>query len=94
MSKSYECLKVTGVKILKFDDNRTMLGLATVTLNDQLQIRGIRIIATPLNNITLMYSGTLFFNSDGGNTVCHPIREDLKNLIRHKVIDAYQAASK
>lgn len=92
MSKTYECLEVTNVQVFPFkkDSNPgNMRGLATVVLNDQMLIRGLRIVDGE-NGLFVNYPK----DPDGSSftKICNPITRQLREHIEDAVITKYQEA--
>ena len=66
-------------------------GYATITLNDQFQIRGLRIIEGDLG-LFVGYPNDPFYKGDDYRSVCFPITRQLREHIETCVLEKYQAS--
>lgn len=66
-------------------------GYATITLNGQFQIRGLRIIEGDLG-LFVGYPNDPFYKGDDYRSVCFPITRQLREHIETCVLEKYQAS--
>lgn len=66
-----------------------MKGLATVVLNDQFLVRGIRIMDGE-NGLFVNYPSDPFYKGEDFRTICSPITRQLREHIENCVIEKYQ----
>lgn len=92
-SPAFDCLAVTSVQVFPFSDNPlgTVKAMATVVLNDQFMIRGLRVM-NGSNGLFVSYPVDPFYKGDDFRTVCHPITRQLREHIENCVLEKYQAA--
>lgn len=92
--QSFDCLAVTNVQVFPFKEGATlghMKGLATVVLNDQLQIRGLRIMESE-NGLYVDYPNDPFYKGADLRSICLPITQQLREHIENCVLEKYQYA--
>lgn len=92
--KTYECLEVTQVEVFPFNEAAVVghiKGLATVVLNDQFVIRGLRVM-DGMNGMFVGYPVDAFYKGDEMRSVCNPITRALRERIEDAVLEKYQAA--
>lgn len=68
-----------------------MKGLATVVLNDQLHIRGLRIMEGD-NGLFVGYPVNPFYKGEDFRTVVQPMTRPLREHIENCVLEKYQQA--
>lgn len=91
---TFDCLAVTNVLVFPFKEGANlghMKGLATIVLNDQLQIRGLRIMEGE-NGLYVGYPNDPFYNGEDFRSVCLPITRQLREHIENCVLEKYQAS--
>lgn len=90
----FDCLAVTNVQVFTFKDGPN-LGrikcLATIVLNDQIQIRGLRVMDSD-NGLYVSYPPDPFYKGEDFRHVCFPITRQLREHIENCVLEKYQAA--
>lgn len=92
-SQAFDCLSVTSVQIFPFKEGASvghMKGVATVVLNDQLQIRGLRIMSGE-NGMYVGYPIDTFYKGEDYRTVCLPLTRQLREHIEACVLEKYNA---
>lgn len=92
MPKTYECLEVTAAQVFPFKDPSGLghtKGLATVVLNDQMLIRGLRIMEGE-NGLFVGYPTDPFYKGEDFLCVCNPITRQLREHIEDAVLTKYQ----
>lgn len=92
-SPAFDCLAVTSVQVFPFKDGpmATVKAMATVVLNDQFMVRGLRVM-NGCNGLFVSYPVDPFFKGDDFRTVCNPITRQLREHIENCVLEKYQAA--
>ena len=92
--QKFNCLAVTHVEVYPFNEGPSMghmKGLATVVLNDQLHIRGLRIMDGE-NGLFVGYPVNPFFNGDDFRHLVNPMTRELREHIENCVLEKYQQA--
>lgn len=93
-SPAFDCLAVTQVQVFPFKEGPSLghlKGLAQIVLNDQLVIRGLRIM-DGLNGLFVSYPIDPFYKADDFRTILNPITRQLREHIENCVLEKYQAA--
>lgn len=90
----FDCLAVTQVQVFPFTAD-VKLGpvkaLAQVVLNDQLVIRGLRVM-DGANGLFVSYPIDPFFKGDDFRSIVNPITRQLREHIENCILEKYQAA--
>lgn len=90
----FDCLAVTNVQVYPFRDGArcgNILALATVVLNDQLMIRGLRINDSS-NGLWVGFPVNPFYKGDDLRGLVVPMTKQLREHIENCVLEKYQAA--
>ena len=90
--QAFDCLAVTNVQVYPFREEAkfgNMLGLATVVLNDQLTIRGLRIMGGE-NGLFVGYPADPFYKGEDLRSSVFPITRALREHIENCVLEKYQ----
>lgn len=90
----FDVLAVTSVQVFPFKEGPSlghMKALATVTLNDQLAIRGLRVMDGS-NGLFVGYPNDPFYKGEDFRSICFPITRTLREHIENCVLEKYQAA--
>ena len=90
---AFDCLAVTQVKVFPFKEGPSMghiKGYAKITLNDQFQIRGLRIMEGE-NGLFVGYPNEPFYKGEDFRSVCFPMTRQLREHIENCVLEKYQA---
>ncbi|MCQ2101687.1 MAG: SpoVG family protein [Fibrobacter sp.] len=90
----FDCLAVTNVQVFPFKEGGNlghMKGLATVVLNDQMLIRGLRVMDGE-NGLFVGYPNDPFYKGEDFRSICNPITRQLREHIENCVLERYQAA--
>lgn len=93
-SSAFDCLAVTQVQVFPFKEGPSMghlLGLASIVLNDQLQVRGLRIMDGE-NGLFVAYPNDPFYKGEDFRSVFAPITRQLREHIEHCVLEKYTAS--
>lgn len=97
IDSEFDVLAVTNVQVFPFKDGYSgmghMKGLASIVLNDQLQIRGLRIMEGE-NGLFVGYPNDPFYKGEELRSVCLPITRQLREHIENCVLEKYQDATK
>jgi stage V sporulation protein G len=94
ISSAFDCLAVTNVQVFPFKEGPSMgnlLGVATIVLNDQFQVRGLRIMNGE-NGLYVSYPNDPFYKGEDFRSVCLPITRQLREHIETCVLEKYQAS--
>ena len=93
-SSAFDCLAVTQVQVLPFKEGPfmgKMLALASIVLNDQFQVRGLRIMEG-VNGLYVAYPSDPFYKGEDIHSVCFPMTRQLREHIENCVLEKYQAS--
>lgn len=91
---SFDCLAVTQVQVFPFKEGPSlghMKGLAQIVLNDQMVIRGLRVM-DGVNGLFVSYPLDPFYKGEDFKSICNPITRQLREHIENCVLEKYQAA--
>lgn len=94
-SDTFDCLAVTKVEVFPFKDSVNLghiKALAQIVLNDQLVIRGLRVM-DGLNGLFVSYPLDPFHKGEDFRSVCNPITRQLREHIENCVLEKYQAVA-
>lgn len=89
----FDCLAVKSVQVYPFKEGPSMgriKGLASIVLNDQLIIRGIRVMEGE-NGLYVVYPIDPFFKGEDSRYITQPITRQLREHIENCVLEKYQA---
>lgn len=92
-NKQFEQLQVTQVQVFPFKESVSMghiKGLASVVLNDQLIIRGLRVMEGE-NGLFVGYPLDPFFKGEELRSITNPLTRALREHIENVVLEKYQA---
>lgn len=90
----FNCLSITSVQVFPFKEGASMghlKSLATIVLNGQLCIRGLRVMKGD-NGLFVGFPLDPFFKGEEYRTVCNPMTRQLREHIENCVLEKYQAA--
>ena len=88
----FDCLAVTQVQVFPFKDGESLgkiKALASVVLNDQLQVQGLRVIDGQYG-LFVGYPNDPFYKGEEFRYVCAPITRQLREHIENCVLEKYQ----
>ena len=94
ISPAFDCLAVTQVRVFPFKEGPSMghiVGMASVILNDQFQIRGLRMMEGE-NGLFVGYPNDPFYKGEDIHSVCFPMTRQLREHIENCVLEKYQAS--
>ena len=86
-----DVLKVTQVKVFPFKEGPSMghiKALATVVLNDQLHLRGLKVMDGK-NGLFVGYPVDPFYKGEEYRSIFFPITRELREEIETKVLEEY-----
>lgn len=82
--------KITEVRIFKIKQRGALLGYANVVINDCFIIRGIRILENQrTGRFVAMPSRRLPGEKRAYKDLCHPLNQEVRNLITKEIFNAY-----
>lgn len=90
---TFDCLAVTNVQVFPFNDSPlgNVKAIATVALNDQFIVRGLRVI-NGCNGLFVSYPIDPFYKGEEFRSLCYPITRQLREHIENCVLEKYQAS--
>ena len=92
MERKFKTLEVTEVIVKPFTQNVGRIkGIATITLNDQLRLRDLRII-DGAHGLFVGYPSDPFYKGEDFVTIYNPITRKLREHIEEVVISEYHKA--
>lgn len=92
---AFDCLAVTDVKVFPLPDWRKsgqMKAIADVILNDQLILRGLRVM-NGVNGLFVGYPVDPFCRDDDYKVMYNPVTRQLKEHIENCVLEKYHACT-
>ena len=87
-----DCLTVTQVQVFPFKEGPSLghlKGLAQIVLNDQLVVRGLRIMEG-VNGLFVSYPIDPFYKGDDSRSIVNPISRQLREHVENCVLEKYQ----
>lgn len=84
-------IKVTNVRVFPFKETSQMMhtkGMANITLNDAIVIRGLRIM-NGMNGLFVAYPTDPFYKGDDARSVVAPSRDDVRSYIEAVVLNKF-----
>lgn len=93
-SPAFDCMTVTNVQVYPFKEGPTMghmKALATIVLNDQFHLRGLRVMEGEYG-LFVGYPMDPFFKGETFRNLFNPITRQLREHIETCVLTAYQNA--
>lgn len=94
-SIDFDCLAVTNVQVYTFKEDPfmgKMKGIANIVLNDQILIRGLRVMDGE-NGLFVGYPMDPFFNGEDLRCIAQPITRKLRENIENCILEKYQEIS-
>lgn len=88
----YDCLAVTNVQVHPFKEGQSLgkiKGLASIVLNDQMMIRGLRIMDGE-NGLYVGYPNDPFYKREDCRYIAQPVTRQLREHIENVVLEKYQ----
>ena len=96
LDSEFDVLAVTDVQVFTFKEGPSMghiKGLANIVLNDQLQIRGLRIMEGE-NGLFVGFPNDPFYRGEELRSVVCPITRQLREHIENCILEKYMDATK
>ena len=94
VTPAFDCLAVTQVQVYPFKEGPSLghlKGLAQIVLNDQMVIRGLRVM-DGVNGLFVSYPLDPFYKGEDFKSICNPITRQLREHIENCILEKYQAA--
>lgn len=91
----FDCLAVTNVQVYPLKEDPfmgKMKGIANIVLNDQILIRGLRVMDGE-NGLFVGYPMDPFFNGEDLRCIAQPITRNLRENIENCILEKYQEIS-
>lgn len=91
-SADFDCLAVTQVRVFPFKEGPSLghlKGLAEIVINDQLVVRGLRIMEG-VNGLFVSYPLDPFYKGDDFRSIVNPISRQLREHVENCVLERYQ----
>lgn len=91
--QTFDCLAVTNVRVFPFKESVDLgriKAMAQIVLNDQLVIRGLRVIEGEYG-LFVSYPNDPFYKGEDLRSICNPITRQLREHIENCVLEKYQA---
>jgi stage V sporulation protein G len=90
----WDCLSVTKVMVFPFHTGTlgNIRAIAQIILNDQLVIRGLRVM-DGVNGLYVSYPVDHFYKGDDFKCVCNPTTKALREHIEACVLEMYQQST-
>lgn len=87
----FDCLAASSVTVQVFPKNEMtkILGIAQIVLNDQLIIRGIRVMNGTCG-LYVSYPIDPFHKGEDFRSICTPITRRLREHIENEILEKYQ----
>lgn len=92
IANAFDCLAVTNVQVYPFKEGEFLghvKGLATIVLNDQMQIRSLCIMDGE-NGLFVGFPNDPFYKDEDFRCICNPITRQLREHIENVVLEKYQ----
>ncbi len=89
-------LSVTKVSVFPFKEGAMLgcvVGMAEVTLNDQIVVRGLRVM-NGSNGLFVGYPADPFYKGEDLRSVCFPVTRQLREHIENCVLEKYKESIK
>ena len=94
-SIDFDCLEVTNVQVYPFKEDPfmgKMKGIANIVLNDQILIRGLRVMDGE-NGLFVGYPIDPFFKGEDLRCIAQPITRKLRENIENCILEKYKEIS-
>lgn len=96
IDSDFDVLAVTDVQVFPFKEGPSMghiKGLANIVLNDQLQIRGLRVMEGE-NGLYVGFPNDPFYRGEELRSVVAPVTRQLREHIENCILEKYRDATK
>lgn len=88
--KHYDTLAVTSVRIHLFDDKRGYIrAVASVVLNEQLELNGLRVFEDHRGFLSVQYPADPFYKGEEYREMFRPVDGELRRHVASVVLDEY-----
>ena len=91
VTNGFDCLSVTSVEVFPLSEGEAMgklLGVANVVLNDQLVIRGLRVMSG-VNGMFVGYPNDPFYKGEDLRSIVFPMTRALREHVENCVLEKY-----
>lgn len=91
--QAFDCLAVTNVQVFPLEESPLaghLKATATIVLNDQFVIRGLRVI-DGMYDLYVSYPNNPLYKGEYSQNLCNPITRQLREHIENCVLEKYQA---
>ena len=91
--QKYDVLAVTSVQVFPIEENPLaghLKATATIVLNDQLVIRGLRVI-DGMYGLYVAYPNNPLYKGEYSQNLCNPLTRQLREHIENCILEKYQA---
>jgi stage V sporulation protein G len=91
--QKYDVLAVTSVQVFPIEESPLaghLKATATIVLNDQLVIRGLRVI-DGMYGLYVAYPNNSLYKEEYSQSFCNPLTRQLREHIENCVLEKYQA---
>jgi stage V sporulation protein G len=91
--QAFDCLAVTNVQVFPLEESPLsghLKATATIVLNDQLVIRGLRVLDGEYG-LFVSYPNDPFCKGEYLQNLCNPLTRQLREHIENCVLEKYQA---
>ena len=90
---TFDCLAVTNIQVFPFNDSPlgNVKAIATVVLNDQFVVRGLRVM-NGCNGLFVSYPFDPFCKGEEFRSLCYPMTRQLREHIENCVLEKYKAS--
>ena len=89
-----DCLRVTHVTVYPFklsvDKSNHIRGVAEIVLNDQLIVRGLRVM-DGVNGLFVSYPNDPFYKGEDFRSIYYPISREQREVVENAVLDKYKS---
>ena len=95
-TSAFDCLAVTQVTVWPFQEGQNlghMKGLAQIVLNDQMVVRGLRVMDGE-HGLFVGYPNDPFYKGEDLRSIFLPITKELRKHVEDRVIEEYLKKTK
>lgn len=90
-SQAFDCLAVTACEIFPFATGiGKVKAIASVTLNDQLIVRGLRVMESSVTGLYVGFPSDPFYKGEEFQYLVCPITRQLREHVENCVLEKYQ----
>lgn len=90
MTQHYDTLAVSSVRVHLFDDKRGYIrAVASVVLNGQLELNGLRVFEDHRGFLSVKYPVDPFYKGDDYREMFRPVDGEFRRQVSHVVLDEY-----